>query len=425
MLIEFRVKNFRSFKDEAMFSLVASSAHKEHQDTHVVSLPADAPFKVPGLLRSAVVYGANASGKSNLLRAIQLMRGLVVESSSLSPGHKLNLQPFLLDEKTKGQPIEMEITFLKDNIRYQYGFKANADRILSEWLLVYLTKKPQTWFSREFDPETSEDKYVFRTGLQGQRDVWRSATRPNALFLSTAVQLNSSQLRPVFDWISNLVVFERGGAPGFEHTVEHILKNPINQVQSLLRAADIGIANIDIDTRKMQTGGFKIDPQTGKLEALPTENRDLKIPLFRHQSPHGSAVFELGDESDGTERLFSLAGPLFEIMRDGRVICVDELDRSLHPLLVRQLVQMFHDPSINTGGAQLVFTTHDTSLLSADILRRDQIWFTEKTFEQSSRLYPLTDFSARRGEAFEKGYLTGRYGAIPILNPNEVQTRGQ
>jgi hypothetical protein len=245
------------------------------------------------------------------------------------------------------------------------------------------------------------------------------------LFLSTAIQLNSEQLRPIFDWISSLVVFERGGVPFFSHTVEHIMRNPQHQVEDLMRAADIAIAAIDIDVRTVKSAGVQFDMLTGNVEKLAPEAQELKVPVFRHEAPRGSAKFELPDESDGTQRLFSLAGPLFEIMRDGRVLCVDELDRSLHPLLVRQLVDMFHNPLINTGGAQLIFTTHDTSLLNAEILRRDQYWFTEKTADQDSQLFPLTDFSVRKDEAFERGYLTGRYGAIPILKPSEVVARGK
>lgn len=420
MLIEFKVKNFRSFRDEQTLSLVASK-DKAHLKTHAVETPIKA---IPGLLLSAAIYGANASGKSNFIRAMQLMRVLVSDSAGLQVEQKLNLQPFALDALTRDEPTEFEVTFLKDQIRYQYGFTARPDRIMSEWLIVYKTAKPQTWFRRDYDPETGKDIYVFGSSLLGQRHVWQKSTRSNALFLSTAVQLNSEQLRPVFDWITRMVIFENGAGPIFLHTVNYMVQNPINDIQNLMTAADIGISNIELVKRKGIMHETKIDLFTGKVDSVQQEQENF-MPLFNHAGPGGEANFELVDESEGTQRLFALAGPLFEILGKGLVLCVDELDKSLHTLLVRKLISMFHDPKLNVGGAQLIFTTHDTALLDTDEFRRDQIWFTEKNLDHASRLFPLTDFSARKNEAFEKGYLSGRYGGIPILQHLKATSIGQ
>ena len=193
-----------------------------------------------------------------------------------------------------------------------------------------------------------------------------------------------------------------------------MLNNTNNTVKDFLSEADISIDSISIDRRKGFIQAFNMDLATGEFKNIRVE-RDIDMPIFRHATQHGSAVFELGDESEGTQRLFALAGPLFEIFRNGRVLVIDELDRSLHTLLVRQLVAMFQDPEINTHGAQLIFTTHDTTLLDSDLLRRDQIWFTEKDSHQASILFPLTEFTPRKNEAFGRGYLSGRYGAVPIL----------
>jgi uncharacterized protein len=163
---------------------------------------------------------------------------------------------------------------------------------------------------------------------------------------------------------------------------------------------------------------------TGRTESTQREV-EIPIPKFLHSSDKGRAQFNLGDESEGTQRLFMLAGPLFEILRTGSVLFVDELDRSLHALLVRQLIEMFQNPSLNPAGAQLVFTTHDTSLLSGDLLRRDQVWLVEKDADQASRLYPLTDFAPRKKEALERGYLSGRYGAVPVLKRREALVDGK
>jgi len=411
MLLEFRVKNFRSLRDECTLSLVASNdntlAATNIIETGIKSLPE--------VVRTAAIYGANASGKSNLVRAMQLMRAVVVESASLQLGQTFAVQPFKLDPISATEPTELEVTFLLKGVRYQYGFSFIPDRIISEWLFVYRTAKAQRWFLREYDAQSGQDTYLFGSHMSGQRRVWQESTKQNSLYLSTAVQLNSEQLKEVFEWISNnLVIFPNGSMPSFEYTVSHIRNNANNTIKDFLSEADISIDSISIDSRKAFMQAFNMDLATGEVKNT-REERDIYMPTFRHATQHGSAVFELGDESEGTQKLFALAGPLLDIFRHGRVLVVDELDRSLHTLLVRQLVAMFQDPERNVHGAQLLFTTHDTTLLDSDLLRRDQIWFTEKDSDQASIVFPLTEFTPRKNEAFGRGYLSGRYGAVPIL----------
>jgi AAA15 family ATPase/GTPase len=393
MLIEFRVSNFRSLRDEQVLSMVASK-DKTLASTHTVPTGVTA---APALLRSAAVYGPNAGGKSNLIKALQYMRGVVVESATIAPSQPFGVQPFRLDTVSAGLPTEFEVTFLLDGVRYQYGFAMTAERIVGEHLLVYKAFKPQNWFTRHHDATTGRDVYDFGPALKGQKSMWESATRPNALFLSMAVQLNSEQLTPVFDWFARqLVIFN-----------EHAMLNPRVTLQMLrdsaakrsicafLNAADISIADIDVVTR---------DDDQDELR-------------FKHTTSKGEAVFGMGDESSGTRNLLFMIGPILDIVRNGLTLVVDELDTSLHTLLVRRIIQLFHDTALNTRGAQLIFTTHDTSLLDAhDLFRRDQVWFVEKDRDQASRLYSLTEFSPRKGEALERGYLMGRYGGLPLLD---------
>jgi AAA15 family ATPase/GTPase len=413
MLIEFRVTNFRSFKGENRLSLLASS----DKDLEGSNVAATRNTSVPRVLRAVGIYGANASGKSNLIRAMQLMRGIVVESANLKPDQQFNIQPFRLDPETDREPTEFELTFFKEGVRYQYGFALNARRIVEEWLLVYKTKQPQTWFMREYNPKAQVDEYKFSEAhFKGNRNVWKEATRSNALFLSTAIQLNSESLRPIFDYIAqSLVVFENGSGPVPDYTINHIAKAKSARVRQFLAGADISIDEIALKEVKAEVQNISMDFATGGFTHSGREEQNMVVPTFKHSSSKGSAVFDFGDESEGTQKLFFLAGPLFDIFERGQVLIVDELDRSLHALLVRQLIAMFHDPEVNKSNAQLIFTTHDTSLLDGAHLRRDQIWFTEKDEEQASCLYPLTDFSPRKNEALEKGYLGGRYGAVPIL----------
>jgi AAA15 family ATPase/GTPase len=414
MLVEFRVKNFRSLRDEQVFTLVASKDKSLH-DTNTISTGVKA---APHLLRSAVVYGANAGGKSNLIKALQYMRGVVTESATvIQPGQTFGVQPFRLDSESAGQPTEFEVTFLRDGVRYQYGFAMTTQRIVSEHLLVYKAFKPQHWFERHFDENADKDIYEFGAGLKGPKNVWEGATRANSLFLSMAVQLNSDALRPVFDWFSNSLVILNELSPLAPQKSVQMLQDTEQRkkICDFLRAADISISDIDVVTRKVMMHNVKIDLATGKQEGGQAENEVNEVK-FHHITDKGEATFDLSEESSGTRNLLFLVGPVLDILNKGLTLVIDELDTSLHTLLVRELVRMFHRPEINIGGAQLIFTTHDTSLLDAyGLFRRDQVWFVEKKKDQSSELYGLMDFGPRKKEALERGYLHGRYGGVPFL----------
>jgi AAA15 family ATPase/GTPase len=414
MLVEFRIKNFRSLRDEQVLSLVAST-DKSLLDTHALDTGMKA---APHLLKSAVVYGANASGKSNLIKALQYMRGVVLESAALQPGHTFDrLQPFKLDTTSGSLPTEFEVTFILDGVRYQYGFAMNAQRIVSEQLLVYKAFKPQRWFERHFDAQSGKDVYEFGPGMKGAKHLWEGATRSNALFLSVAVQLNSEALRPVFDWFANRLVIINEQSPLSAEFSLQMLKQEAQRkaICEFLLAADISIADIKVSTQQAMVQSLRFDLATGKREEESAEQAVDEVK-FHHITENGKAVFDLMDESSGTRNLLFLTGPILDILNKGLTLVVDELDTSLHTLLVQALVRLFHRPEVNTGGAQLVFTTHDTSLLDAyGLFRRDQVWFVEKRPDQSSSLYPLLDFSPRKNEALERGYLQGRYGALPFL----------
>jgi AAA15 family ATPase/GTPase len=419
MLVEFRVKNFRSLRDEQVLSLVAST-DKTLLDTHALGTGLKA---APHLLKSAVVYGANASGKSNLIKALQYMRGVVLESAALQPGQTYDrLQPFRLDAGSGNQSTGFEVTFIVDGVRYQYGFAMTSQRIVSEHLLVFKAFKPQRWFERHFDAESGKDVYDFGPSLKGAKTLWEGATRPNALFLSMAVQLNSDALRPVFDWFANrLVIFNEQSPLSPQFSVQMLKADAQRKaICEFLRAADISIADIEVATKQAMVHSIRFDLATGKREEEASEQAIDEVK-FHHVTEQGKAVFDLMDESSGTRNLLSLTGPILDILNKGLTLLVDELDTSLHTLLVQALVRLFHRPEVNTGGAQLILTTHDTSLLDAyGLFRRDQIWFVEKRPDQSSSVYPLLDFSPRRNEALERGYLQGRYGALPFLRSQSL-----
>ena len=408
MLLEFRVGNFRSIRDVQALSLVASSDN-EHSDTH---LEATGISSSPNAIKSAVIYGANASGKTSLLMALEYMRAVVAESATfMQPGQTYNVQRFKLDDSYEGKPSSFEITFLHDGLRYEYAFQMTQARFLSESLFVYKTARHTLVFSRQFDG--NKDVYEFGAYLTGPKKLWEESTRDNALFLSTAAQLNSELLSPVLKWLTFNVVFLPAQALISTDFSTALLatKEGKDKVHAFMAAADISID--EISTAERKGGHVQFNPSVAPHTIQ--EEHEFKVPVFKHTTPKGSATFELMDESAGTQRLFSLAAPVLDVLRDGRILLVDELDASLHPLLVRQLIGMFHNKQINQKNAQLIFTTHDTTLLDQSIFRRDQVWFTEKDADQATNLYPLTDFSPRKNEALEKGYLMGRYGAVPFF----------
>ncbi len=411
MLLEFRVRNYRSIRDEQVLTLIASG-DKDLAETHLAPTGLKAASHA---LRSAVVYGPNASGKSSLLRALDYLRTVVAESATvIQPGQTYNVQPFKLDSASAQQPTEFEITFLLAGVRHQYAFSMTAQRIVSESLLMYRSSKPTQLFNRQHVEGDVYD-YEFSAYLSGPRKVWQESTRPNSLFLSMAAQLNSEQLGPVFNWIVRNIVFLPAGASVLPDFTTALLATADGRssIRDFLSTADISIADVQAVSHKGMHTQFVMS--ASGVQQASQEERELLLPVFEHRTPKGSAKFELHDESEGTQRLYGLIAPVLDCLRGGRVLVVDELDSSLHTLLVRRLIAMFQTPELNPHGAQLIFSTHDTSLLDHTLLRRDQIWFTEKDADQATRLYPLTDFSPRKQEAWERGYLAGRYGAVPFF----------
>lgn len=420
MLIEFSVSNYRSIRDRQTLSLVAN-AGKELRESHV--MPADAP-NTPDLLRSVVLYGANASGKSSLLYALLFVSDFVRNSASRSqPGDPIPYQPFAIAAAAgEASPCQFEVNFVQDGVRYQYGFAVTAQTVVSEWLYAFPEGRQQTWFQRRLVPETDTTQWEFGTNLRGQKKVWQEATRPNALYLSTAIQLNAEQLKPVFDWFTVTLrsitpyarvndAFTTRQCEKDAHWKARVLK--------FLSASDLGITDIHVDKHKFDPTSFDNSMPEPLRAYFAEQMKDSEIAEVRltHRSSTGQILtLPLEEESGGTAKAYALAGPWIDVLTHGYTLIVDELDTSLHPQLLRHLVRLFNHPATNAKGAQLIFSTHDTTLLDTDLFRRDQIWFMEKDAELASHLYPLTDFSPRKGENLEKGYLQGRYGALPVFS---------
>jgi uncharacterized protein len=417
MLVEFKLTNYRSFRETQVLSMVAGSA-KEHLPTHT----SDSGINDLGrILRSAVVYGPNAAGKTNLLRAIQFMQSLVVGSATTSPTAQTPHDPFKLASLTREAPSDFEVTFIQQGIRYEYGFSVGPVRILREWLIEYPRGRGRKMFERSYDEKSQQYEWHFSSFFKGNRSVWREATRDNALFLSTAIQLNNQQLKPVFDWFQRRLVAVVGTTSMNALLTLKLLDQPDGKARLLpfLREADSGIADVEIQREPLPAGRHMFNVAGAMLEPpSPTAPPNIVKISFSHWTSETkeSVKIDISDESNGTQILFRSAGAWLNVFSNGEVLLFDEIDTSLHPLLTRFLIEQFHSDSTNPNGAQLIFSTHNTSLLSQKLFRRDQIWFVEKEREGATRLFPLIEFSPRNDEAIERWYLRGRYGALPILN---------
>lgn len=424
MLLEFSVTNFRSIHSRQTLSLVAGPGN-EHLGRNVTQRSDD----VERVLRSAVLLGPNASGKSNFFRALQTLQQLVVGSSiRMQEGQRLAVTPFLLARDAENQPSEFDIVFVGDDgVRYEYCAAVTADRVHSEWMVAYPKGRPQRWFEREYKQDTDSYEWWFGPSFKGERaerKVWQDFTRANALFFSTAIQLNNEQLKLAFHWISQKLIVVTSGIDLNPALSISLLREPDGdrKIMQFMRAADIGIARMELLDEDVPDGG-KLPLRPGAeihIEMLPAPAPGDPVPprkMTRIRTWHARAsgdevAFDLFDESEGTRRLFQYAGGYALALSTGATVFVDELDRSLHPHITRFLVGLFHGKT-NTTDAQLIFTTHDATLLDTSLIRRDQIWFVEKDEQQASRLYPLLDYSPRKDEALERGYLKGRYGAVP------------
>lgn len=419
MLLEFRLGNFRSYAAEKRFSMVAGAGKELPSNTMKIE-----GFERYPLLRSAAIYGANASGKSNLIQAFAFFRHFVLRSSeSRQEGDKIPVHPFMLDPRLAKKPSDFEMTFLLDGVRHQYGFVVSQERVHEEWLTVYPKGEPQEWFHRTLDAAGKSNWSWSRTYLRGDKSQLAERTRDNALFLSVAAQWNHLQIEPIYRWFRNHLKVLPGKANAMSHTRSQLLGDSTFRewLTGVLTAADTGISRVLAKESKISKDLLRFPSEIpDDMRKYLTESflNELKVEVHTTRRLPGTdkeIEWDLEQESDGTQRMLELLGPIYDVLQEGAVLIMDELDTSLHPYITRELVQLFNNPKTNPGRAQLVFTTHDTSLLDPTLFRRDQVWFTAKDGTGATDLYSLQDFSLRKGEAIQKGYFAGRYGAIPVL----------
>ncbi|GAA1254819.1 ATP-binding protein [Sphaerisporangium rubeum] len=410
MLIRFRLANHRSIRDEHELSLIATEFDEGAARRTGLRYRGQDVSAQPVL----GVFGANASGKSNLLSGFQLMRDAVQNSFAdwAKAPDLVPRQPFKLDSVCREETslFEVDLVLGRDPVRYTYGFELSDARVEAEWLHAYPHGRRNVWFDREAGrPESEGGEFIFRgEGFRGEREPLVKLTRPNALFLSVGATLNHPQLSAIHRWfLDNLWLVTPGMDLSARVRWTHELLTGVDSAEHsqrivrLLRSADLGVTRLDLD------------PKTGEIRLWHRTSDGGEVPLdFRTE------------ESLGTHAWFAFLGPMLTVLDQGSVLLVDELDSSLHPTLAAEVVRVFQDPASNPRGAQLIFTTHDATLLGSEVLdrplNRDQVWMTVKRRSGESELYPLVAAKPRKEENLERGYLRGRYGGVPRVTAGEI-----
>lgn len=396
MLIQFSVENYLSFKNKTVFSMLASK-DAEHPEA-IGDLGGKDRF-----LKTGAIYGANASGKSNLLSAMWFMVSYVLNSHQKQLNLATGRMPFKFDPETPDQPSSFEVIFVQDLVKYAYGFSMNDREVTNEYLYHYPHGRKALIFERAHTNE-----YRFTTDVELQNSL-KERNSGNKLYLSTAANWNYEKVIPVFNWFSSCV-FLSGNTYGqaYGANAENLRDDEYrNKIAQLLRAADFGIHSLRIKEGSVSFSGAL----TGVYDNIEAVHRvtgaDGKVYDY---------ALNMQEESLGTNTYLELIGIAHHALETGGTLIADEIDIHLHPLLVEQIVLLFNSGNSNPKNAQLIFTTHNTNLMDLSILRRDQIWFTEKDESTSaSELFSLDEYAVRKDAKVERNYLLGRYGAIPLF----------
>lgn len=426
MLVDFSFANFRSINDLRILSMEAVN--------NIADNPKDNIFKIDDkkLLKSAVIYGANSSGKSNVIRALAQMKRIVLNSVKLNSDDPLDYDPFRLSTQ-EDEPSHFEVTIICDNNKYRYGFELTSERIEEEWLFVSKIKgkTEKKLFYRNLDEIEINDK-LFPEGKVYQ--MVNLNLDKNRLFVSLCAQLGGEESKKIISWFRNKINILSGiKTHDLKQYSANILKNNLTGCDE----AKMFFKRLQLGFKDIECVEFEFD-ESKLPDSIPFEVKDKIIKKYSGKKAinmysihnvydeNGNVVdtteFDFDDaESEGTNKLVQLSGPIFDTLNNGRVLVIDELDAKLHPHISYQIVSLFNSPTINIKGAQLIFTTHDTHLLSAHLFRRDQIWFTEKDQKEQTDLYNMMDIvlpdntKPRNDSNFEKNYIAGRYGAIPYI----------
>lgn len=427
MLIEFSIENFRSLKENFSFNMIASKSDRFLETNLILGTEAikmdeditrNSLGKDTNLLRSAAIYGANASGKSNSLVALSFLRYIITNSVKNMPGDKIAFEPFKLDEKCLSKPCKFDINFISEGIRYNYGASFTDEKVIDEYLYYYPKGSIATIFERK-----DTDKYNFTVDVSKQKRIAED-TIENVFYLTSSSQRNYDKTIKAFKWFKEILTTKvlHGNNLGYTLKLVENNRDVEQKIARILHCADFGISNFESKIEDVLYEDLPDEVKTAK-EILGKKGEVFKqaeIKLFHKGVDENNndiqISFELDEESDGTQKMFSLLGPWIDSLNKGLVLIIDELDCELHPLLCELLIKTFNSPEFNRYNAQLIFSAHNTYLMNSELLRRDQIWFTEKDIDTGNTdIYSLLEYKQRHGANFEKSYLNGKYGAIPYI----------
>lgn len=405
MLIQFSAQNTFSIKDKIVFSLLAST-DKEHPD-HLIELT-DLKKKC---LKSSVIYGANASGKSNVINAFWYMVDFVLNSHEKQLGRSTGRVPFRFDKKCPSEPSSFEVMFVQNGVRYAYGFSATGTEVAEEYLYHYANGRQAVVFERK-----NINEYRFTSDIDLQNSL-KERNSPNKLYLSTAANWNYEKVKPAFAWFMDckisckFSVAEAYGADFLALQDEEYR----DRIVGMLQVADLGIRSLNVvEKERILNGSLKLDG-SWLLNGVST-SIDTVHQVVNTDGQEELYSLSMQEESDGTNSYFQLIGTVQEVLEKGGLLVSDEMDAHLHPLLTKHILSLFNSAEHNPNGAQLIFTSHNTNLLDLDVLRRDQIWFTEKDEKTAAtELFSLDDFSVRKDNKVERSYLLGKFGAVPFI----------
>lgn len=441
MLVRFAVENFLSFKEENTLSMIAAK-NGPHPD-HVIKAKQGKPIS---LLRAAALYGANASGKSNLVEAIDFAKQLIIEGTK--GNQRIAVVPFRLSKSSLLAASKFEFTIRYEGNLYVYGFKLNSKEVLEEWLFgTPKSRKREVKYFERVTLQNSKTRIEFGPTLSGNRaknqqflEFVAKGTRPNQLFLTEAVERNVTELKSLINWFTTVLQIIRAESTysALELTA-HKDRKFTAFLGSFLKTAGTGIEGVEakrlpFDFDKIdelpeeEKKRIKADVLKGSDYVITIGHKQYGVTLGKNKQPvliglktlhrsseNNSVLFDLEEESEGTQRLLHLVPALANSKIAEKVYVIDELDRRLHPLLSKMFLKAYLQTNGEPAKGQMVFTTHDTNLLDHELLRRDEVWFVEKDAKGSSHLYSLADFKIRPGLKIRKGYLNGRFGAIPFI----------